>query len=749
MNAQDRQTRGRGRRRYGLTAAIALGLLAVGLAQQPRPAAADTWGPQAPPVCPTATYTVPADTRFVAVEAIGGAGRGGYTFNDNNTGGGGGAGAKVTAHLPVTPGQQLNVVVAHNGDPDDPRAGFPNGGTTAFASGKGGGSSVVTTSAGDPCLGASAQRGAILVLAGGGGGGGGASPFGSGGAGGNAGVNLDDSGQPGMRAYYPSGYDGGSGGLGGTAAAAGAGGGGGCSLYCARPGLAGTGFTGGSGRGSFYDDDGPDGAGGAGGGGYYGGGGGGGGNNLGGGGGGAGSSYIMPTNYSTSISKDTTGKPAVTITPLATSATTVTLSGTTSGNDWYTSPVTVTLTTRAGTFGLGKTYFTFNDPGCSAANVHALDRCTEYKGPFTLSRGVHTLTYFSVDAVGLDEAVQTKSFAVTVTTAAVSGANIGSGANPTATSGGSVTVTSTGTGVVGAAVYGANPTGQPTTFNSSGAYVDVIAAGSGLTTLTILNCHLNGGTDVYWWNCTVWARAQTQTYNAMTKCVTITLNGASSPTISQLTGTVFAAGSPPSITAVATTPGNTPYISGTWTNQTVTVAFTCSAGATASAPVPRGTDGQNQTADGTCTDGVQPPQTTRTTFSGINVDKTPPTCVVSVSPTVLRPPNLKLVAITGKVMAADTLSGVAKVVGGPVTGSEAIAVADVQGFVIDTRIPTALQLSAEVTIAGQLMATHNPSGSPSGRAYSQTVTVTDQAGNTNAMPCTWTVSVPRDQAPAR
>jgi hypothetical protein len=205
-------------------AAVFLPLLA--LLATAVPAAADvttspsTWGPQNPPGCPTGTYTVPAGFRYVEVIAVGGAGRGGYTATDTNTGGPGGSGARVRAILPVRPGQVLKVAVAHNGDAADPSAGFPNGGPTAFASGKGGGSSVVTSFAGDPCLGASSARSEIMVLAGGGGGGGGASVWGSGGAGGNAGANPDLSGQPGSRAYNIGDYDGGSGGGGGTAAAA-------------------------------------------------------------------------------------------------------------------------------------------------------------------------------------------------------------------------------------------------------------------------------------------------------------------------------------------------------------------------------------------------------------------------------------------------------------------------------------------------------------------------------------------------
>jgi hypothetical protein len=44
-----------------------------------------------------------------------------------------------------------------------------------------------------------------------------------------------------------------------------------------------------------------------------------------------------------------------------------------------------------------------------------------------------------------------------------------------------------------------------------------------------------------------------------------------------------------------------------------------------------------------------------------------------------------------------------------------------------------------------LIRTRVVAGSGTGRTYTQTVTVTDQAGNKNTTPCTWTVTVPHDQ----
>ena len=466
---------------------------------------------------------------------------------------------------------------------------------------------------------------------------------------------------------------------------------------------------------------------------------------------------MSPAARASSISQATAG-PSVTITPLPTPTTTASTGTGSALTDWYTSAPTITLTaSETGRLGVIKTYYAIDTPTCNYATRDTA--CHAYSAPFSVgTNGLHTLTYFSVDTLsvstaffstelGLDEAVQTRSFAVTLTSAGVSAANIGSGTNPTATAGGAagtagtISVSATGSGVVGAAVYTANPAGAPV-FNSSGAYVDVTVAGSGLSSVTIKDCNLNGGTNVYWNTGTAWALVSNQTYDPSTHCVTITVNSTTVPTLSQLGGTPIAAGSPPTITAVAKTANGKPYTSGTWTNQSVTVTFTCTANATPTAPVTRASDGQNQTASGTCTDGLG--QTATTTFTGINVDKTAPACSIRVSPTVLWPANSKPVAITGTVTVGDNLSGIASVVGGTITSNEALGSGDVQGFTVNATYPSPLKLSAVLNLTGTLVAKR--AGDGSGRIYTQLVTVTDQAGTTAS--CTWTVTVPHDQANA-
>ena len=91
---------------------------------------------------------------------------------------------------------------------------------------------------------------------------------------------------------------------------------------------------------------------------------------------------------------------------------------------------------------------------------------------------------------------------------------------------------------------------------------------------------------------------------------------------------------PPTITVSAMKADSTPYVAGSWTNQTVTVHFTCSDSGSgiASCPLDQvfATDGITPSASGTATDkagNVSLPAS----FGPIQIDKTPPTITATLS----------------------------------------------------------------------------------------------------------------------
>ena len=112
----------------------------------------------------------------------------------------------------------------------------------------------------------------------------------------------------------------------------------------------------------------------------------------------------------------------------------------------------------------------------------------------------------------------------------------------------------------------------------------------------------------------------------------------------------------PTITATATKADNTAYIADTWTNQTVTVHFTCADAGTGIASCPTdqvfSSDG-TFTATGTAVD--QAGNSATANFGPIKIDKTAPTLAPSVSPN----PVLLNGSATVTSGATDTGSGIA------------------------------------------------------------------------------------------
>jgi hypothetical protein len=154
--------------------------------------------------------------------------------------------------------------------------------------------------------------------------------------------------------------------------------------------------------------------------------------------------------------------------------------------------------------------------------------------------------------------------------------------------------------------------------------------------------------------------------------MTFTTDGAhvASGTISDLAGNVSAPASltvqvdatPPAVSATFANADGTPYVPGTWTNQSVTATFACDDGAgsgvaSTSGPVTVSGQGSDQTVTGTCTDNVG--HTATETFSGIDIDMTPPEATVAFDPT------------SGDVVVVFTDTGGSGVPGGPVAPTPA------------------------------------------------------------------------------
>jgi len=124
------------------------------------------------------------------------------------------------------------------------------------------------------------------------------------------------------------------------------------------------------------------------------------------------------------------------------------------------------------------------------------------------------------------------------------------------------TASAIGVGALTVAQYGSDPVSTPS-FTSAGEYFDVaVSIGNSFTSATITDCNLGGGNSFEWFNGT--ANAGSGAWQAVTPtplltsgtppCASVILNSSSSPTLAQLTATVFAV----SIATPAPTPTPTP-----------------------------------------------------------------------------------------------------------------------------------------------------------------------------------------------
>ena len=124
--------------------------------------------------------------------------------------------------------------------------------------------------------------------------------------------------------------------------------------------------------------------------------------------------------------------------------------------------------------------------------------------------------------------------------------------------------------------YASDPVGSPS-FSTPGEYFDVqVASGSSFNSLTVTDCNLNGATSLEWWNPQADAGAgawepvsPTPTYTSgPPACVAATISSTSSPSLSQLTGTVFG------VAVLATAPGAPTKVSAKAGNASATLTWT-------------------------------------------------------------------------------------------------------------------------------------------------------------------------------
>ena len=161
-----------------------------------------------------------------------------------------------------------------------------------------------------------------------------------------------------------------------------------------------------------------------------------------------------------------------------------------------------------------------------------------------------------------------------------------------------------------------------------------------------------------------------------------------------------------------------------WNNTDVTVTFTCSDAlsgiASCTSPVTVTTEGSDQVITGTAVDNAG---NTATATVTLNIDKTPPAInSLSASPTILWPPNHKIVDVKISGSASDAFSGVASTTI-TVTDEYTLYKKTVQGF------GSSVQLQA-----------WRRGTDRDGRHYTITAVVTDKAGNQAT--ATTTVLVP-------
>jgi len=216
----------------------------------------------------------------------------------------------------------------------------------------------------------------------------------------------------------------------------------------------------------------------------------------------------------------------------------------------YSGGVTVTITgtnlTRASAVSFG-TLAASSYTVTSATTIKAVDPATT-AGPVSVS--VTTPGGTAQLATGFTYAA-TAPTQPAGSTAWTTGSSTSHSGTATASATG-VKASGAGAGAVGVGLYTSNPTTGAVS-GGTGVYYDVaVGPGSDFSSVTITACSLGGGNALDWWNGTTWSSFSSQSFSSATGCVTATVNGTTSPTLAQLTGTPIA------VVKVTTTPPPAP-----------------------------------------------------------------------------------------------------------------------------------------------------------------------------------------------
>ena len=132
-------------------------------------------------------------------------------------------------------------------------------------------------------------------------------------------------------------------------------------------------------------------------------------------------------------------------------------------------------------------------------------------------------------------------FFITKTGAEVTGFNMGTGLDPSASFEG-VTADGIGNGTLVVAQYAANPAGESLLFSVDEQFYDVhIGTPNTFTQVTIQFCGVANMGPIYFWNGTEWVQASNQSYGPGL-CMTVFVDNFTVPSLADLAGGLFGAG---------------------------------------------------------------------------------------------------------------------------------------------------------------------------------------------------------------